>query len=111
LAQKAGAKAGDGGKPPPLGRGGSGDGVGAAKVLFFHGHAAAAAADEFHGLKLVFANVLRFGVRFSAKAALGLVVARIAQMARRFRDRAAILAGICHGECSFPADEALPVEN
>jgi hypothetical protein len=80
-------------------------------VLFFHGHAAAPAADVFHGLKLVFANVLRFGIRFSAKTTLGLVVARIAQMARRLGDRAAILAGICHGQSSFPADDVLPLEN
>jgi len=98
----------DGISPPPVDVGRSGDGGWAAKVLLFHGHAAATAANKFHGLKLVFADVLRFRIRLSAKATLCLVVARIAQMPGRLGDGAAILAGIGHISRSFRVDVAAP---
>ena len=80
----------------------SGDGRRPTKMLLFHGHAPAPAADEFHGLKFILANMLGFGVRLATKTALGLVVAGIAQMSRGFGDRAAILTRICHYKGSFP---------
>jgi hypothetical protein len=86
----------------------SGDGSGATKVLFFHGHPAAPAANKLHGLKFIFADVLRFRIRFSAKTTLCLIVARIAQMPGRFRDGAAILTRIGHRTRSFRIDVVAP---
>jgi hypothetical protein len=67
-----------------------------AEMLLFHGNPAASVADIFHGFKFTFANMGRIHLWGTAKAALLLVPAWIAQVTRIICHCTAILTCVRH---------------
>jgi hypothetical protein len=67
-----------------------------AQMFFFHRHAAACVANEFHGSQLVLAHMFGIGLGSSAETAFGFISTWVAQVSGFVGNRATIFAGIGH---------------
>ena len=76
------------------------DGGWLAQMALFHGHAAAALTDIFHGAQFIFAHMPGCHTGSSTKTAIGRISAGIAQMSRFVCYCTTILTSMCH--CSPP---------
>jgi hypothetical protein len=72
------------------------DGGWAAKVIFLHGHPAAAVTHILHGCQFILAHMLGFNIGRAAETALLSVAAGIAQMPGGFGHGTATFTGIRH---------------
>ena len=73
-------------------------------MLAFHGHAAAAIADKFHGGQLAFAHMGLIDLRCAAKRAVLTIAAGVAEVAGVFGNGAALFTGICHRASPFSCE-------